>query len=46
MSKAAETVPAAWWLETRVSSPGERLRVHVIPRDLSAGNGRTVSPCI
>ncbi|MFD5443634.1 MULTISPECIES: hypothetical protein [Streptomyces] len=40
MSKAAETVLAAWRLETRVSSsPGEHLRVRVIPRDLSAEEG-------
>ncbi|MFB7918971.1 hypothetical protein [Streptomyces sp. NPDC056061] len=42
MSKAAETVLAAWTLETRVSppsEPAEHLRVHVVPRDLSAGEG-------
>ncbi|MFD8609542.1 hypothetical protein [Streptomyces sp. NPDC059631] len=39
MSNAADTVLAAWRLETHVSSPGEHLRVHVIPRDLSAGEG-------
>lgn len=46
MSKAEKTVLDAWRLETRVSSPADRLRVQVIPRDLSASEGETVSPCI
>lgn len=39
MSKAPGTVLASWNLETRVSSPAERLRVDVIPLDPAAVEG-------